>query len=138
VQIHHIDENPANNSVEILAVLCLLCHNDTMATGGFGKKLKEPEVIKYRDDWVTRVRNRRDEADKIAIQVMALTSISSLEDSDQELTEITLRGPDELVAYVQRVPLILKAGYIAVQPLMGENQEVLDAWKQEWNAAKQF
>ena len=29
VQIHHIDEDPANNTEENLSVLCLLCHDDT-------------------------------------------------------------------------------------------------------------
>lgn len=60
VQIHHIDENPANNVFENLAVLCLQCHNDTMITGGFGKKLKKNLVIKYRDEWLKIVKDRND------------------------------------------------------------------------------
>ena len=32
-QIHHIDENPANNDIDNLAVLCLECHNKTQITG---------------------------------------------------------------------------------------------------------
>ena len=39
VQVHHIDEDPSNNLVESLAVLCLECHNDTQIKGGFGRKL---------------------------------------------------------------------------------------------------
>ena len=39
VQIHHIDENPSNNLIDNLCVLCLDCHNDTMIKGGFGRKL---------------------------------------------------------------------------------------------------
>ena len=32
-QIHHIDENPSNNTFENLAVLCPQCHNDTQLVG---------------------------------------------------------------------------------------------------------
>jgi hypothetical protein len=39
VQIHHIDENPANNVFKNLAVLCLDCHNETQIKGGFYRKL---------------------------------------------------------------------------------------------------
>jgi 5-methylcytosine-specific restriction endonuclease McrA len=33
IQIHHIDENPSNNTFENLAVLCPQCHNDTQLVG---------------------------------------------------------------------------------------------------------
>jgi 5-methylcytosine-specific restriction endonuclease McrA len=39
VQIHHLDENPANNEASNLAVLCTECHDDTQLRGGFGRKL---------------------------------------------------------------------------------------------------
>ena len=29
LQVHHIDENPNNNSIENLAVLCMSCHAKT-------------------------------------------------------------------------------------------------------------
>jgi 5-methylcytosine-specific restriction endonuclease McrA len=35
VQIHHIDEDPANNSFDNLAVICLHCHSDAHSTGAF-------------------------------------------------------------------------------------------------------
>ena len=50
VQIHHIDENPANNTIDNLAVLCLQCHTNTMK-GGFGKILNKDLIIRYRDEW---------------------------------------------------------------------------------------
>lgn len=37
IQIHHIDENPSNNSLNNLAVLCLDCHNETMIKGDLGE-----------------------------------------------------------------------------------------------------
>ncbi len=59
IQIHHIDENPANNEEQNLAVLCLECHNDTQIEGGFGRKLDAAQVRRYRDDWVRDVESRR-------------------------------------------------------------------------------
>jgi hypothetical protein len=34
VQIHHIDENPANGDPLNLGVLCLRCHDETQVKGG--------------------------------------------------------------------------------------------------------
>ena len=58
-QIHHIDENPANNEPSNLAVLCLECHNETQIRGGFGRKLNAEQIILYRDDWLNQVAQTR-------------------------------------------------------------------------------
>ena len=68
VQIHHIDENPSNNDPANLAVLCLLCHDETMLSGGFGRKLTSSLVAVYRDAWVARVVERRRRADAIMVR----------------------------------------------------------------------
>ena len=59
LQIHHIDDNPANNDHRNLAVLCLDCHRDTQIRGGFDRKLDAEQVRLYRDDWVEQVRRHR-------------------------------------------------------------------------------
>ncbi len=59
VQIHHIDDNPANNELANLAVLCLDCHTDTQLSGGFDRKLDADQVRLYRDDWLRVVARRR-------------------------------------------------------------------------------
>ncbi|WP_066498998.1 HNH endonuclease signature motif containing protein [Abyssisolibacter fermentans] len=59
VQIHHIDENPENNDIKNLSVLCLDCHNETMIKGGFGRKLNSEQIILYRDDWNNKVAEKR-------------------------------------------------------------------------------
>lgn len=59
VQIHHIDEDPSNNTIENLAVLCLEHHNETQISGGFGRKLDADSVMLYRNDWNVRVAERR-------------------------------------------------------------------------------
>lgn len=58
-QIHHIDDDPSNNDESNLAVLCLECHNKTQIRGGFTKKLTADLVIKYRDDWLAIIQERR-------------------------------------------------------------------------------
>lgn len=59
IQIHHIDENPANHSIANLAVLCFDCHRETQITGGFDRKLDADQVLLYRDDWVRLVSEER-------------------------------------------------------------------------------
>jgi hypothetical protein len=51
VQIHHIDENPSNNDFDNLAVMCINCHNDTLITGGFIRKLTPDLVRRYNSSW---------------------------------------------------------------------------------------
>lgn len=59
VQIHHIDGDPSNNSLQNLAVLCFDCHRDTQIRGGFDRKLDADQVILYRDDWHRIVAQQR-------------------------------------------------------------------------------
>lgn len=59
VQIHHIDDNPANNVFKNLAVLCLECHNETQIQGGFHRKLDAEQVTLYRHDWLIQVSKTR-------------------------------------------------------------------------------
>lgn len=59
IQIHHIDDDPGNNDVVNLAVLCFDCHRDTQVQGGFDRKLDAAQVRLYRHDWLERVRASR-------------------------------------------------------------------------------
>jgi hypothetical protein len=59
VQIHHIDENPANNVLHNFAVLCFDCHIETQISGGFHRKLNADQIILYRDDWLNIVSRQR-------------------------------------------------------------------------------
>lgn len=65
VQIHHIDEDPSNNNITNLAVLCLQCHEETQIKGGFGRKLDAPQIIKFRTEWLNRVKSRRQKIDDL-------------------------------------------------------------------------
>lgn len=51
VQIHHIDENPSNNSFENLAVICLHCHSDAHTSGAFVRRLTPELLALYNKSW---------------------------------------------------------------------------------------
>ncbi|HUT54806.1 MAG TPA: HNH endonuclease signature motif containing protein [bacterium] len=67
-QIHHLDGNPENHDPINLAILCFECHNKTQISGGFGRKLTKPVIVKYRDDWYGRVIKRRQDSDRMAVE----------------------------------------------------------------------
>ncbi|MEQ8314750.1 MAG: HNH endonuclease signature motif containing protein [Gammaproteobacteria bacterium] len=54
VQIHHIDENASNNDFSNLAALCLDCHDRATMTAGLTKKLRAPEVSKFKEQWESK------------------------------------------------------------------------------------
>lgn len=76
-QIHHLDEDPTNHVFDNLALVCLQCHDETQTRGGFGKHLTEPVVRRYRDEWLERVRYRRDTADQLAVSKMTTKPLKS-------------------------------------------------------------
>lgn len=100
VQIHHIDEDPNNNAFENLSVLCFDCHDETQIRGGFGKHLTAPVVKKYRDDWLVRVKQRREKADSFAISKVIGESIA------EEPSMLTSPSDNDLYAYLDSLPAI--------------------------------
>lgn len=100
LQLHHIDENPSNNTFENLSVLCLECHNDTQVKGGFGRKLNSILVIKYRNEWLERVDQRRNLADEMAVKRQV--GGTSLEHSNLILKHAQLL--DSPLDYIQSLP----------------------------------
>jgi len=49
MHIHHIDENPQNNELDNLVLLCFECHDRASIKGGLSKKLSAKTIIKFRD-----------------------------------------------------------------------------------------
>lgn len=101
LQIHHVDENPSNNVFTNLALLCLECHDDTQIRGGFGRKLNATLVTKYRDEWLERVKNRRDKADEMAITRSVSPSPMSPSERSEKISEIVRDPP---LAYINSLP----------------------------------
>jgi hypothetical protein len=129
VQIHHVDDNPANNNFENLAVLCLLCHDKTQIAGGFGRKLNAPLVRKHKTDWLQRVKNRRNGADELAIKTMWSQLIRSRDDDAADENEWrSIPSDPVLVAYVLGLPSILDAAHRRDRPRIntGITYEMID------------
>lgn len=78
IQIHHLDGEHSNSLDESnLVVLCLLCHDETMVKGGVGRKLNAEVLEKYKKDWLERVRQTRDDADRVSFEVTGFESVAS-------------------------------------------------------------
>ena len=117
VQLHHIDENPTNHSPENLAVLCLEDHERTQSRGGFAKKLLAPEITRYRDDWIERVKNRREEADNRAIAAMAATNTIQVSTAHSENNNEWTPPPfAQLIAYIEHLPALRGVAYANAYP----------------------
>lgn len=117
VQIHHIDEDPSNNDPVNLSVLCFDCHDETQMRGGFGKHLTSSVVRQYRDDWLSRVNNRRIQADTFAVSQTVGTIIPTNAEataSTEELANQTSKG--SLHDYIDSLPGVKKALHEKSQP----------------------
>ena len=64
IQFHHIDEDPTNNNIENLAVLCSNCHDKAHKKGGVTRRMDSTFVALSRDNWHKTVAWRRKEADE--------------------------------------------------------------------------
>ena len=62
VQVHHLDCNCGNHATENLAVLCLDHHHEATIGSGIGRGLTAGQIRKYRDQWLEKVRARRENA----------------------------------------------------------------------------
>ena len=117
VQIHHLDGNPCDHTVDNLSVLCLECHNQTQTRGGFGRHLTEEVVIKYRDEWVARVEKRRSEADRIAVERAVGSPGTAPEVAFQEKTKMIDLGPRaSALEYINMLPDIRAEFLARAQP----------------------
>jgi len=122
VQIHHIDENPSNNVIDNLAVLCFDCHDQTMVKGGFGRKLDANQIMKYRSEWIDRVKNRKEKADNLA-SIQTVTGTTQTVVVNTEIVEIdndflnykTYDDPLILKDYLDKILIIHQAQLIIAQ-----------------------
>ena len=104
VQIHHLDEDPSNHGIANLSILCLECHNQTQTSGGFGRKLTKDVVTIYRDEWLARVKKRRQESDRLAVKRAVGTPVSTSEVPHQELRATDAAPKRDAVAYINSLP----------------------------------
>jgi len=88
VHIHHIDENPANNYLRNLAVLCLDHHSDVTGSEGSGRNYSVDEILLFKSTW----------------EAECVEWSSSSDDSDADSTE------DETVEPIQSFTKRVKLG----------------------------
>jgi hypothetical protein len=118
VQIHHIDDDPANNALDNLAVLCLVDHDRTMTRGGFGRHLLSAEVILYRNNWNRRVVERRNAVDEALAR--AQSSVFSIPRAE---AREDFMGPP--LAFVDVLPAVRKKARARSERLWaGSTQEM--------------
>lgn len=60
VQIHHVDGDPSNHALANLVLLCLQHHDDASRSGGLGRRLQPPTILRFRDTWLETVRRQRE------------------------------------------------------------------------------
>jgi len=97
VQIHHIDEDPTNNNLDNLAVICLHCHSDAHTTGAFVRSMT-PELIRlYNSSWRDIVRLKLLPAtDSVVLSELAAEAFLevSLDCHSWKILFMNLRGPN--------------------------------------------
>src|ERR1700730_9102870 len=113
VQIHHIDENPSNHDPENLAVLCLEHHEETQIRGGFGRKLRDVDVRKHRDDWLRRVAERRSAADKIIVERMTMVT------PEADALHCMRPSDEALITFLNTLPVIYEDINRRASPMLG-------------------
>jgi len=59
IQTHHINEDPSDNRLENLAVLCRDCHDELKDRLWMGKSFVQGEIKKYKALWETAVSEKR-------------------------------------------------------------------------------
>jgi hypothetical protein len=106
VQIHHIDGDPSNNDPANLAVVCFVCHDKTQIRGGFGRKLDAAQILKFKEDWEQRVRERKAKADEAAVAKL----VGATSDRPTSTPERRDRIPNEdrLVSFIKLRPAMKK------------------------------
>jgi hypothetical protein len=104
VQIHHIDENSANNDYDNLVVICLDCHSKVHQKGGFGRNWTVGQLQQYKIEWIERVENRKREADKLA----SLQSVTGIQNFQSQLDELNYKDINDpiLSTYLEKILII--------------------------------
>lgn len=114
VQIHHIDQISSNNEYDNLVVLCLSCHSDVHTKRGFGRNWTYGQIQRHKNEWIERVKLRKQEADKLA-SIQFVTG--DLQNSTHDFENLDYKEIDDpiLTRYLEKILIIHKAQKDAAQ-----------------------
>ena len=105
IQIHHINEDPTDHSIENLAILCPNCHDKTHKTGGFTRKLDAHFVILCRDKLLEAVAWQREEVNKKQVERQVGKNSGSEHPKDRERNKVQHTQLKEFPrAYINSLP----------------------------------
>ena len=134
IQIHHINEDPRDHSVENLAVLCLECHDEIHKKGGSTRNLDPQFVTLCRDKCLEAVTWRREEINKKEVERQVGNNTKSRQRNKVQHTQLSEfpRG------YINSLPkfksdLLLQ---IKRQKLDGTTLDIIEANSHYANALK--
>lgn len=108
IQVHHIDKNSANNKYENLIIVCLGCHSEIHSTGGFGRNWTTGQLHQHKQEWIERVKKRKEEADNLA----SIASVTGeIPPQRPDLEEIDYKELDDplLIRYLEEILIIHEA-----------------------------
>lgn len=132
VFIHHIDENPTNNTFGNLSALCVDCHHDAQTKGANGAKLAATSVTKLRDEWLSKVELRRSICNQMAINRQVGSVSISQQIAAGQPGMITLAPVNETASeYIAGLPTFKKdlLGQTLKQTELQRNYDYIDALK---------
>ena len=111
--VHHIDENPANNTFGNLTALCLDCHCDAQTKGGSDPKLPAKFVMKLRDEWLSKLEIRRNISNQMAVSREVIKASLSLQvEQSQAMVSQQVQTTEPLIDYITSLPAF-KAALLA-------------------------
>ncbi len=88
VQIHHIDENPSNNDIQNLAVLCVECHSIVSGNQGFGKNYSKKEIILFKENWEEQCERWHGDSADVSEEDDMDEDDETIEDEDEDDEEV--------------------------------------------------
>ncbi len=110
-QIHHLNEDPSDHSLENLAVLCLDHHTEAGTTRPFVQDLDAKSIRLYREDWHQTVRERRDAGLPMIASDRAGTTTAERSDKQAIVTPSRAEAADRVIDAIPAMRAwILKKG----------------------------
>lgn len=120
VEKHHINDDPADNAWNNLAVVCRNCHGLVTATSSLGASYTPGEVLRYKQLWEKRCADA--DKDEIDSPVEEVHETKLVEGGEHEVYPFDMNEGDQLVFSIDANDFL---------DLVICNEEDVDAWVDE-------